>query len=34
MRHVLLDSATPAANTATPAVRMVAGLAEDYRQAA
>jgi HD-GYP domain-containing protein (c-di-GMP phosphodiesterase class II) len=34
MRHVLLDSATPVTDAAAPAVRAVAELDEDYRQAA
>jgi HD-GYP domain-containing protein (c-di-GMP phosphodiesterase class II) len=34
MRHVLLDGQAAAADAATPAVKAVPGLAEDYRQAA
>jgi len=34
MRHVLLDSSTPLTDATTPAVRAVAELDEDYRQAA
>jgi HD-GYP domain-containing protein (c-di-GMP phosphodiesterase class II) len=34
MRHVLLDSTTPVLQAPAPAVRVVPGLDEDYRQAA